>query len=483
MRKSFYMCLMAAILLPMFGCSSDDPIDSGGNTEVNVSSVSVDPTSIVLTVGEKATLKLVITPENATIKQKSWSSSDISIVEVTDGGVVTAMAVGQAVVSVSINGMKASCDVVVKDSSQPEKPDDPNVPDTPLDIKGTTATVNMDALSEGENIADVIAQADQKGVVEYVLHGAFDKLGITETTNPFRNTKAEVIDMTGVTDWPQLPLGDFSRAGTAEGLYSAAFKCQREGELVLRKLLLPERVKVIGVSAFEDCSTLQTIIMPGVVEICMLGFSGCTGLMEIDAPKLELIGEEAFSNCDGLSIISFPAVKEVGVYAFYGCDYVLTEINLPEAVILRSKCFSDVEYLSKVNLPKVQVVEAGAFQYSIRNDSAFITLPMAESIGDNAFQCPELVGLSLPKATKFGATLFDSCSKLHTLELNAPGKFEIAANAFELDMYSSAGRGGDYVNFSTTNCDLILNPDKKDEVQDKVWMGKTWKSITFKSPE
>lgn len=88
----------------------------GGTTpvEVPVESVSLNENTANLFVGQTLTLVATITPNNATNKQCTWSSTDDSKATVVDG-VVTAKAAGNVVISVkTVDGNKtASCDVTI----------------------------------------------------------------------------------------------------------------------------------------------------------------------------------------------------------------------------------------------------------------------------------------------------------------------------------------------------------------------------------
>ena len=91
-------------------------ITDGGTTpvEVPVESVSLNENTANLFVGQTLTLVATITPNNATNKQCTWSSTDDTKATVVDG-VVTAKATGNVVISVqTVDGNKtASCDVTI----------------------------------------------------------------------------------------------------------------------------------------------------------------------------------------------------------------------------------------------------------------------------------------------------------------------------------------------------------------------------------
>ena len=82
---------------------------------IPVAGVTLDVTSLELEVGQQATLKATVTPEDATDKTVTWTSSNAEVAEVTSG-VVVAKSAGEAVISVkTADGDKtATCKVTVK---------------------------------------------------------------------------------------------------------------------------------------------------------------------------------------------------------------------------------------------------------------------------------------------------------------------------------------------------------------------------------
>ena len=90
---------------------------TGGITapSVAVTGVSLNKTSITLIIGGEEALTATIAPSNATNQKLTWSSSNASIAEVSEGGVVTAVATGKATITVTTvdGGKKAECSVTV----------------------------------------------------------------------------------------------------------------------------------------------------------------------------------------------------------------------------------------------------------------------------------------------------------------------------------------------------------------------------------
>ena len=84
-------------------------------TDVAVTGVSLNITSKALAVGESFALQAKVTPNNATMKTVSWSSSDETVATVDADGVVTALKIGTCKITVATDdGNKtASCVVTV----------------------------------------------------------------------------------------------------------------------------------------------------------------------------------------------------------------------------------------------------------------------------------------------------------------------------------------------------------------------------------
>ncbi len=96
---------------------AQEVIIEGGDTPsvINVSSVQLNAAQLALNVGETHTLTATVSPDDATDKTVTWSSSDTSVASVDADGKVTAIAPGGAVITVTTtDGSKtATCIVTV----------------------------------------------------------------------------------------------------------------------------------------------------------------------------------------------------------------------------------------------------------------------------------------------------------------------------------------------------------------------------------
>ena len=129
-----------------FSTSCDGPIPEPD--VISVAGVSLNPTSVELTEGDKITLTATINPDNATNKKISWKSSDNSVVTVSDGK-LSALKVGNATITVTTEdgGKTATCQVTVLMKVVPVSSvslDKTSVELTEGDETTLTATVNPD---------------------------------------------------------------------------------------------------------------------------------------------------------------------------------------------------------------------------------------------------------------------------------------------------------------------------------------------------
>ena len=117
---------------------------SGGEpTDILVESVSLNKSTTALTVGQKETLTAIVTPENATNKAVSFTSSDTSIASVNSTGEITAVKAGTATITVTTadGGKTAECAVNV--TALPEESGDGSyIEIAKFDFEGFTSGYN-----------------------------------------------------------------------------------------------------------------------------------------------------------------------------------------------------------------------------------------------------------------------------------------------------------------------------------------------------
>ena len=93
----------------------------------------------------------------------------------------------------------------------------------------------------------------------------------------------------------------------------------------LKNITIPNNVKNIKKSAFENCNALEKINLPnGIKTIEETTFKDCGNLTNIKLPNsIEIIKESAFNGCKSLKEIHIPSsVKEIGDDAFSDIETV-----------------------------------------------------------------------------------------------------------------------------------------------------------------
>ena len=138
---------------------------------------------------------------------------------------------------------------------------------------------------------------------------------------------------------------------TAEVIYKKGY----EGDIIIPEIVVFKkvayRVTSIGGWAFEDCSSLTSIVIPdSVTSIGSGAFYYCTSLTSMVIPDgVTSIAWRAFRFCKSLTSIVIPdGVTSIGQEAFSGCSS-LTSIVIPESVMSIGKgAFKWCRYLTSM---------------------------------------------------------------------------------------------------------------------------------------
>jgi uncharacterized protein YjdB len=104
----------AGVLLAILALNAACPVD-GGETVVAVTGVSLNKETLSLVAGDTETLIAAVAPEDAANKAVTWASSAPAVAAVNDEGLVSAVAPGTEVITVTTadGGKTADCTVTV----------------------------------------------------------------------------------------------------------------------------------------------------------------------------------------------------------------------------------------------------------------------------------------------------------------------------------------------------------------------------------
>ena len=181
----------------------------------------------------------------------------------------------------------------------------------------------------------------------------------------------------------------------------------------LVRLVLPDKLKFIGESAFNGCSNIvgSLVIPEGVTEISNSAFYGCKSLTgSLSLPStLQKIGPSAFNRCGFTCELLLPSnLSEIGASAFECCYNLYGELHIPEGLRkISDGTFSTCVGLSgSINIPD-NITEIGDWAFGMQGYDGYYTgnytgnLTLSKnliSIGKNAFSGCGLRGeLELPE--------------------------------------------------------------------------------------
>lgn len=167
---------------------------------------------------------------------------------------------------------------------------------------------------------------------------------------------------------------------------------------------MPDTVKFIGASAFQECEALTSVRMSNNIEyIEEAAFYYCRNLSEINIPqKSKFFGKKVFESCDKLSSIEIPdgvIALEVGI--FHNC-FSLEDVILPDSLqYIGEEAFRYCTSLSEINMPENLItIEREAFSYC-GLDTVYFPEGVVK-IGSSAFSgCENLSKISIPGSVQF----------------------------------------------------------------------------------
>lgn len=144
---------------------------------IEVTSITLDCTSLTLEVGHTTLLFATVLPDDATDKTITWLSSDNSVAIVSDGK-VTAMSVGEATITARIGNVKAECLITVNPTE---------VASMTLDKSSVTlapdesVTLNATVLPDNATDKTVIWSSSDNGVAT-VTNGIVTAISVGKAT-------------------------------------------------------------------------------------------------------------------------------------------------------------------------------------------------------------------------------------------------------------------------------------------------------------
>ncbi|MDE6704425.1 MAG: leucine-rich repeat domain-containing protein [Treponemataceae bacterium] len=273
---------------------------------------------------------------------------------------------------------------------------------TAIEIPDGTKTIAADAFYYCESLTDVTVPASvtRIGGNAFREYTALKALQFKGTTEQWR-----AIEGCGTVAVPYIQCSDGGLGVKDAPAYLKLYGTKvtgHTGELP-ESLVIPDGVTEIGRGAFQDCTILESVEIPGSVKSIEDGsygssaFSGCTNLTSVTiGDGMTSIGDYAFCNCTSLASVTIPdGVTVIDDYAFFGCKN-LERVEIPASVALIGRdAFSMCESLKTVEISDgVTSIKQNAFWKCTSLESVKIPASV-ESIGDSAFyECTSLTTIN-----------------------------------------------------------------------------------------
>ena len=383
--------------------------ESNSSATILATGISLNQTTLSFNAANQtATLTATITPSNATNKNVTWTSSNISVATVSDAGVVTSKANGTAIITAKTTdgtNLTATCNVTVT-----------------ITIDNDSIIIFADANVKAICVANWDTDGD--GELSKAEAAAVTNLGIAFKGNTTISSFNELKYFTGLTSIGSFAFGgcsnltSFNLPNNVKTIGNCAFQnCSR-----LTSINIPEEVTTIEAWAFYECSSLTSVaIAEGLIKIGYLTFGNCSNLSSITIPNsVNSIESSAFQGCSSLTSITIPdGVTTIHYATFWNCSS-LTSINIPNSVTsIGNSAFSGCTSLTSVTIPNsVNLIGQAVFSGCSSLNS--ITIPNSvASIEYATFRgCSCLTSVTIPNSvTSIGYAAFRDCSSLTSITI------------------------------------------------------------------
>lgn len=277
-------------------------ISSDGN-------ITLDKNSMTLHPEETAQLTATIHGDNAEGETITWSSSDENVATVDNTGLVTAIGLGNAVITAYCDGKSAECKVEV------------SILDDYFEVDGIRYHIT------GNYTCEVTKPKDgEKYTQEHIV--------IPETVE-FYNV-----------------------AHTVTAVGYAAFSWEQCKNL--ESIELPNTITELGGWAFNGCSALESIKIPNsVTTISTCAFQSCLGLTSIEIPNSVIkVMSSCLGQCTNLKEVKFFGTPVIESNSFWNCplEKITCESTTPPS--LNSNAFgenTDVYETCTLYVPKESI--------------------------------------------------------------------------------------------------------------------------------
>lgn len=407
-KLSTVLCFLLALII---GCTEKE-------TQVEVSSVSLNTATIEMVEGETFSLMATVLPKDAEYDGVTWASSNASVASV-NSGTVTALKEGTATITASAGEKSATCSVKV--SARIIAVTSITLDKTGLSMQvGDTETLTV-SIKPNDATDKTVTWSSSDELVVKVADGKVTalKAGQAKITTTVGNiaTSCDVVvyqsdNVIIYTTTDKKVLKPYNEDAFGSAIVSNTYV----GDVGI--ITFEKPITFIGNMAFYKQSKLQSIIIPETVStIGEKSFQYCTGLLSVKLPQsLTLIKYKAFYWCRSLAALVFPDnVQEIGDEAFAYCykAFENNTLTLPKKLQTISRgAFKDCNLLNVIWNENLNYIGSTAF---CNNDFEEISIPgNVATIDHHCFEtCRLLKKVEFQEGiTKVGGYCFLYCVKL-----------------------------------------------------------------------
>ncbi|WP_168735666.1 S-layer homology domain-containing protein [Cohnella fermenti] len=294
----------------------DPPVDPPAAVEVT--GVAVTPAELTLTEGDRSSLTAVVSPDDATNKAVSWSTSDPSVAEVDENGVVTAEKEGHATITATTQdgSFTATTEVTVEAASTTTPTDPPVDPPATVEVTGVAVTPTELTLTEGDRSSltavvapeeatnkavswstsdSSVAEVDENGVVTAEKEGHATITATTQDGSFTATTEVtvEAASTTTPTDPPVTPPVDnpSSSGGDTTATTPSLTLTLRDGKVIVQATADSSGQMKAELSEADVAKALESATN-GVLDL-VLDAEGASGQTEITLPVQSFVGNES----------------------------------------------------------------------------------------------------------------------------------------------------------------------------------------------
>ena len=288
-------------------------VNAKTQTTVAVESVTLNKTELTLEINVSETLTATVTPENATDKNVTWTVEPAEGIVTVVNGLVTAVGVGDAVVTATADGKSATCKVTVIAAPTPTT-------GLSYTINSGNASYTCSGIGSASSVTDIVIASEYNGKpVIAIKERAFkDNTKIKSVYIPGSVETINTYAFSGCTNLESVTI-----SYGVKTINASAFRGSG-----LKSVVVPDSVTDLMGSVFQECASLESVqLSSSLTAIRGSLFNQCVKLKKVVIPEgvTEFpYATMVFQNCVELEELVLPSTLK----SVYGGDSFYNDMKL-----------------------------------------------------------------------------------------------------------------------------------------------------------